>query len=308
MHFATGRQISSTGGLVFFVFSTGTKACVTAADLIDSDESLHCFTRPMSSCDIKISVVSQCRSTVEFSWLFNIWTHHFSRFFLPSDNLHLLDCAVTWSQLTWTDTDWTCWLAADALVLKHNLANTYLKLTQTAATSYTGSTLPTNNTLLRQRWQNSCILSSRLMTTHMLKKCYLRDFKELPNQNSIDIPMQISKTLFVANSKLSTNAHLVQICPMPKILLMCSKSVYSDCWKSHLASCKLSTRPCRNCTAMSVVSIYVYAHINLESVFFVFCTYCWTYMVCQHICTYYFGMYLYAMLAWHIGVIIAAIG
>ena len=47
----------------------------------------------------------------------------------------------------------------------------------------------------------------------MCKKCYLLDFKKLPNQNSIDIPMETSKALFVANSKLSTNAHLVQICP-----------------------------------------------------------------------------------------------
>ena len=47
----------------------------------------------------------------------------------------------------------------------------------------------------------------------MLKKCYLRDFNKQPNQNSIDIPMQTSKALFVTNSKLSINAHLVWICP-----------------------------------------------------------------------------------------------
>ena len=47
----------------------------------------------------------------------------------------------------------------------------------------------------------------------MRKKCYQRDFKKLPNQKSIDIPMQTSKALFVTNSKLSTNAHLVRICP-----------------------------------------------------------------------------------------------
>ena len=44
-------------------------------------------------------------------------------------------------------------------------------------------------------------------------------FKKLPNQNSIDIPLQTSKALFVANSKVSTNAHLVLICQdniMPK--------------------------------------------------------------------------------------------
>ena len=57
MHISTGRQIFYIGGLIFFINSTGTKACVTAADLIDSDEKLNCFTRPLSSCDIKISVM-----------------------------------------------------------------------------------------------------------------------------------------------------------------------------------------------------------------------------------------------------------
>ena len=40
------------------------KACVTAADLIDSDGKLLCFMLPLSSCDIKISVVSWCRILV----------------------------------------------------------------------------------------------------------------------------------------------------------------------------------------------------------------------------------------------------
>ena len=74
LHFATGRQISFAGGLIFYAFSTGTKACVTAAHLIDSVENLHCFTRPLSShgCYIKFSVVSQCRCTAGISWLFII--------------------------------------------------------------------------------------------------------------------------------------------------------------------------------------------------------------------------------------------
>ena len=76
-----GRQISYRGGLISYIFPTGTKACVTAADLIDLDENLHCFTRPLSSCYIKISVVSQCRSTAGILWLFNISTHSLSRFF-----------------------------------------------------------------------------------------------------------------------------------------------------------------------------------------------------------------------------------
>ena len=40
LHFATGRQISCAGGLISYAFSTGKKACVTAADLIDSEENL----------------------------------------------------------------------------------------------------------------------------------------------------------------------------------------------------------------------------------------------------------------------------
>ena len=45
----------------------------------------------------------------------------------------------------------------------------------------------------------------------MHKKCCLRDFKKQLNQNSIEILMQTLKALFVANSKLSMNAHLVPI-------------------------------------------------------------------------------------------------
>ena len=79
----------------------GNKACITAADLIDSNGNLHCFTRPLSSCDIKISVVSQCRILVAVQYM----NTQLFAFFLPTDNLHLLDCAVTWSLLTRTDTD-----------------------------------------------------------------------------------------------------------------------------------------------------------------------------------------------------------
>ena len=96
--------------------------------------------------------------------------------------------------------------------------NTDLKLTQTAATQYIRSTLPTNSTLLRL----PCVDDGRTAASsaavswlhHMRNICYLRDssFKKLSNQNSIDIPMQTSKALFVANSKISTNAHLVRIC------------------------------------------------------------------------------------------------
>ena len=54
-----------------------------SADLIDSDENLHCFKRPLSSCYIKISFVSQCRSTAaQDSPCFQYMnTHQFAFFF-----------------------------------------------------------------------------------------------------------------------------------------------------------------------------------------------------------------------------------
>ena len=72
MHFSPGRQIFYIGGLN----STGTKACVTAADLSGLDENLHSFTRALSSCYIKISVVSQCRILVAVQYMH---THLFYR-------------------------------------------------------------------------------------------------------------------------------------------------------------------------------------------------------------------------------------
>ena len=55
--------------------------------------------------------------TAKLSWLFSLWTHSCFPFFFQ---LHLLDCSVTCSLLM-TDSDWTCWLAAEALVSKHKL-------------------------------------------------------------------------------------------------------------------------------------------------------------------------------------------
>ena len=53
----------STGSCGILRDPAGTKACVMAADFIDSDEKIHDFIRPLS-CDIKISVLSQCRILV----------------------------------------------------------------------------------------------------------------------------------------------------------------------------------------------------------------------------------------------------
>ena len=112
MHFSTGRQIFYIGDLIFYGDYTGTKAFVTAADLIEGDGNLHCFMPPLSSCEIKISVVSQCRILVAVQYMN---TQEFA-FCCSTDNLHLLDCSVSWSLLTQTDADWTCWLIADARV------------------------------------------------------------------------------------------------------------------------------------------------------------------------------------------------
>ena len=50
---------------------------------------------------------------------YSIYENAAVRVFFATDNLHLLDCSVTWSLLTRTDADWTCWLTADARVRKH---------------------------------------------------------------------------------------------------------------------------------------------------------------------------------------------
>ena len=51
------------------------------------------------------------------------------------------------------------------------------------------------------------------MTIPCTRNAIYKITKKLPNQNSIDISMQTLKALFVAISKISTNAYLVRICP-----------------------------------------------------------------------------------------------
>ena len=85
-------------GLIFYTYSDifngnkglchSCKACVTAAGLFDSDGKLHCFMLPLSSCDIKISVVSWCRILVVVQYM----NTQLFAFFFSTDNLHLLDC------------------------------------------------------------------------------------------------------------------------------------------------------------------------------------------------------------------------
>ena len=165
----------------------GMKACVKAAHLIDSDENLHCFTLPLSRCYIKISVVSQSRCTGGISWLFNISTHSLSRFFLTDWQLAPTGLSLTWSLLTRTDTDWTCWLMQES-----RNTNTDLKLTQTVASLYTSSTLPTNSTMQAapvstmaeqlhpQQQSHGDTIWGRYATYEISRNCPIR---KLPNQN-----------------------------------------------------------------------------------------------------------------------------
>ena len=73
-------QISYADGLISYAFSTGTKACVTSADLIDSDENLHCFTRPLSSCEIKSLLCLSAGAQEEYRG-FSIYQHTAFRVF-----------------------------------------------------------------------------------------------------------------------------------------------------------------------------------------------------------------------------------
>ena len=72
--------------------------------------------RYLNLCCVLVQV--HCRNLVAFQSL-NISTHSLSRFFKMTDNLHLLDCSVTWSLLTRIDTGWTCWRTVDARVRNH---------------------------------------------------------------------------------------------------------------------------------------------------------------------------------------------
>ena len=143
----------------------GNKGLCHCADLIDSDENLHCFTRPLSSCNIKISVVSQCRFTAGISWLIIIWTHSFCLFFT---DWQLAPAGLRSDSVT-VDADW------QRLNLLTDSRHTSPE-TQTQIWNWLRQRPPSTSVVhylqtvhcglpLRQRWQNSCILSSRLMTT-----------------------------------------------------------------------------------------------------------------------------------------------
>ena len=216
MHFPTGGQISYAGVLIFYVFSTRKKGCVTAADLIDLDENLHCFTRPLSSCNIKISVVSQCRFTAGISWLIIIWTHSFCLFFT---DWQLAPAGLRSDSVT-VDAEW------QRLNLLTDSRHTSPE-TQTQIWNWLRQRPPSTSVVhylqtvhcglpLRQRWQNSCIFSSCLMTTPYEEEMLPTKFEETAQSeqhwhSDPDIESLICRKVD-ANSKVLTNAHLDRIC------------------------------------------------------------------------------------------------
>ena len=70
----------------------------------------------LSSYDIKICVLSRCRILVEY-----MNTQQLEFFFQVYQSTTCTCWTFQWlDHLTWTDTDWTCWLTADTRVWKHN--------------------------------------------------------------------------------------------------------------------------------------------------------------------------------------------
>ena len=153
-----------------------------AADLIDSDGNVHCCMLPLSSWDIKISVVSQCRILVTVQYV------NTQCFFFQ---LTTCTCwAAQWLPLsTQIDTDWTCLLTAYSLVRKHK--HRFETDSDSSHTAHRLYILPTNSTLLAAA--NVSMKAEQLHPQQqsydgtMCKKCYPLDFKKLPNQNSIEI-------------------------------------------------------------------------------------------------------------------------
>ena len=93
---------------------------------------------------------------------------------LSIDNLHLLDCSVTWSLLTLTDVDWFCWLTADARVQKHkHKIETDSDWPHSTQIVHCLQTIHCWLHLMCERWQNSCILSTRLMTAQSTRNASL---------------------------------------------------------------------------------------------------------------------------------------
>ena len=164
MHFATERQISYVGGLISYALSLGTKACVKAADLIDSDETCIA-SRGLWAVAILKSLLCLSAGALQESRGCSIYQDTAFRSFF----IQLTTC-------TYLTAQWLghCW-RGHRLNLLTDSRHTSLE-TQTQIWNWLRQQPPRTSVVhylqtvhcwlpLRQRWQNSCILSSRLMTT-----------------------------------------------------------------------------------------------------------------------------------------------
>ena len=120
-----------------------------------------------------------------------------------------------------TDTDWTCRSADWQQTPESGNTKTNLKMTQRAAAPNTSCAVCTANKEFTAGSNSGCVNHGRAATATAAiswrhpsrRNATCEIYKKLPNQNSINFPSQISKALFVINSKLSMNAHCFGICP-----------------------------------------------------------------------------------------------
>ena len=155
---------------------------------------LALFTRPLSSCDIKISVVAQCRILVAVQYMN---TRLFGFFYpLTTCTCWTAQWLGQWSLLTRTDADRE--LADWQPTHESGNTNTDLNMTQTAATQYTRSTLPTNST---QRSRLLCVPISDQAPPQPpadagQKHTFSEIFTKPPDGNMANIAKMPSRPLF----------------------------------------------------------------------------------------------------------------
>ena len=107
-----------------------------------------------------------------FSWLFSIWKHSCSRFFSSFDwqlaPAGLLSDLVTIAKLTLIDADWSCWLAVDSRrespETQTQIWNWLRQRPHRTQVVHCLQTAHRGLWLMRERGQNSCILSCHLIT------------------------------------------------------------------------------------------------------------------------------------------------
>ena len=149
----------------------GTKACVTAAEVL-LRMATYIASCVLWTVDITISVVSQSRILVPQPIVQYMETHLFAFLFiwqLATAGLQSdldTDDGQTPTEY-WTDTNWTCWLTADARVrtTQAQIWNSLRQLQQCSIIHLLQRVHRWLLLLMRLPWQNSCSHSSHLMTT-----------------------------------------------------------------------------------------------------------------------------------------------